>query len=220
MGRLRPVTGQRLFVPGFAVRGTLYAPGLPPGWRALEPPSPRMTGGRLEAYRSWLVEELVRRSGAAELAGHSLGAALAIAAAADRPELVGRLTLFSPAGLPLAKPMADSLVLLVRQALGGLYPPPEVAVTVARTLRAPLATLRLAREAHDLDLSAEARLVAAAGIPSLVVGCESDTLTTPAVCRSIAAALGGAYEQVDGAGHMWMLRDRRTFQAVLSRRAG
>ena len=95
----------RLFVPGLAARGSLYASGLPEGWSALEPPSLGLTGGRFDALREWLVVELQRHGQPATLAGHSLGAALAITAAADRPDLVGRLILFSPAGLPLSKPM-------------------------------------------------------------------------------------------------------------------
>ena len=45
-----------------------------------------------------------------------------------------------------------------------------------------------------------------AGIPVVVVGCSTDTLVTTAHCRAVAAHLGAAYREVDGAGgHMWML---------------
>ena len=151
------------------------------------------------------------------LAGHSLGAALAITAAADRPNLVEKLILFSPAGLPLSKPMQDSLWLLSRQVVQGLYPASEVAAVVGEAIKHPRATHRLAHEAHDLDLRDEMTRVAAAGIPALVVACASDTLTTPAVCQEIAAALGCGCEQVEGAGHMWMLSNWARFRAFLSR---
>ncbi len=151
------------------------------------------------------------------LAGHSLGAALAISATADRPDLVEELILFSPAGLPLSKPMRDSLWLLIRQIVQGLYPAKEVAAVVGETIKHPRATHRLAREAHDLDLRDEMIRVAAAGIPALVVACASDTLTTPAVCRTIAATLGCGCEQIEGAGHMWMLGNWPRFRAFLSR---
>ena len=75
---------------------------------------------------------------------------------------------------------------------------------------------RLAREAHDLDLRDEMARVAAAGIPGLVVACASDTLTTPAICREIASRLGGGYEEIEGAGHMWMLSDRPRFRRLLA----
>jgi pimeloyl-ACP methyl ester carboxylesterase len=78
-----------LFVPGWGAPATLYEPGLPTGWRALEPPS---FGGSLTDYRRWLGLELHRR-GRSPLGGHSMGGALAILAAADSPELVERLVL-------------------------------------------------------------------------------------------------------------------------------
>ncbi len=207
---------RRLFLPGLAARGSLYAPGLPQGWQALDPPLPGKTQGRFHAYRKWLAEELVKHARPVSLAGHSLGAALAIAAAADRPDLIDKLILFSPAGLPLSKPMRDSLWLLIQQVVQGLYPAKEVAAVVGETIKHPRATHRLAREAHELDLSDEMTRVAAAGIPALVVACASDTLTTPAVCQTIAAALGCGCEQVEGAGHMWMLSNWAGFRAFLS----
>jgi pimeloyl-ACP methyl ester carboxylesterase len=205
-----------LFVPGFAVRGSLYRPGLPEGWDALDPPSLGETRGRFRAYRDWLVEELVELGGPVTLAGHSMGGALSICAAADRPDLVERLILFSPSGLPLSKPMRDSFFLLVRQACEGLYPAPEVAAVVGGTIRHPWATYRLARQAHDLDLSEEMSRVQAAEIPTLVVGCGSDTLVTPAICQTIAQKLGASCEQVQGTGHMWMLSDWPAFRAFLT----
>lgn len=205
-----------LFLPGFSARGSLYRPGLPRGWVALDPSLLGNTRGRFQAYRRWLTDDLIRRGRPVSLAGHSMGAALAIAAAADRPDLVKRLILFSPAGLPLSKPFRDSLWLLARHVLEGLYPAREVAATLGETIKRPWATYRLAREAHDLDLSEEMKRVAAAGISSLVVACDSDTLTTPAICQAVAANLGGDYEQVEGAGHMWMLGNWAAFRAFLS----
>jgi pimeloyl-ACP methyl ester carboxylesterase len=211
---------RHLFLPGFAARGSLYTPGLAAGWEAMEPPSLRQTQGRFQAYRHWLLGELVARAGRVVLAGHSIGAALAITAAAERPDLVERLILFSPAGLPLSKRMRDSIYLLARQAVGGLYPATEVAAAVAETFRHPFATYRLAREAHHLDLDAEMRRVAASRVPTLVVGCGSDTLTTPAICEAIAGKLVGEYRQVEGDGHVWMFSDWPGFKAILDARVG
>lgn len=163
----------------------------------------------------WLVEELVSRGRPTTLAGHSLGAALAIAAAADRPDLVERLILLSPAGLPLSKPMHASLALTLKQVAQGLYPPREVVATLGETIKHPRAMHRLSREAHDLDLRAEMTRVAAAAIPAQVIAGADDTLTTPAICRTIASILDCSYEQIDGAGHMWMLTDPARLRAVL-----
>jgi len=206
----------RLFVPGLAARGSLYAPGLPEGWVALNPPTPGEIDGRVDALREWLLAELLRHGRPATLAGHSLGAALAITAAAERPDLVERLILFSPAGLPLSKPMRSSFWLLVKQVVQGLYPAREVGAVVRETITHPSATYRLSRDAHDLDLRNEMTRVAAAGIPAQVVACTSDTLTTPAVCRTVAATLGCGCEEIEGAGHMWMLSDWARFRELLS----
>jgi Mg-chelatase subunit ChlD len=72
-----------LFLPGWGAPAALYEPGLPDAWRALEPPSFAASGGSLEAYRRWLGVEL-SRAGRSPLGGHSMGAALAILAAAAR----------------------------------------------------------------------------------------------------------------------------------------
>jgi pimeloyl-ACP methyl ester carboxylesterase len=216
MRRRRGSSSSGLFLPGLGARGSLYAPGLPADWVVLDHPSLGQTRGRFAAQRAWLVDELARRGQPTTLAGHSLGAALAIAAAADRPDLVEALRLFSPAGLPLSKPIRDSLWLAARQVVQGLFPAREVAATVGETIRHPLAMHRLAREAHDLDLTGELTRVAAAGIPALVVVGATDTLTTPAVCEAIAAALGCPCQQIDGAGHNWMMSDWPRFRALLA----
>jgi hypothetical protein len=83
--------------------------------------------------------------------------------------------------------------------------------------RQPWATYRLAREAHDLDLREEMGRVSAAAIPTLVVGCATDTLTTPAICAGVARRLGGECRQVEGDGHMWMLSNWPEFQGILDR---
>ena len=184
------------------------------GWRSTHRRS-ATTGGRFDALRKWLLAELLPQGLPATIAGHSLGAALAITAAADRPDLVERLILFSPAGLPLSKPMRSSFWLLVKQVVQSLYPAREVGAVVRETIRHPSATYRLSREAHDLDLRDEMTRVAAARIPVQVVACTSDTLTTAAVCQTIAATLGCGYEEIKGAGHMWMLSDWPRFRAFL-----
>jgi pimeloyl-ACP methyl ester carboxylesterase len=198
-----PEQPQRLFLPGWGARGRLYRPGLPADWTALQAPE---LSGSFDTQLGWIVGELDRRSHAVELAGHSMGGALAIAAAAARPDRVSRLVLFSPAGLPLSKQMAKSLAEFARGVALGRYPWAEVASSVSMALRAPRAAYRLARAVHGADLSAEMTAVRDARIPTTVVGCDSDTLVTVAHCRSIAALLGAGYRELTlGGGHMWML---------------
>ena len=115
------MTEQSLFIPGWGAPARLYTPGLPEAWHALELPSFRKTRGELPAYRAWLGEEISGR-GPVALAGHSMGAALALLAAVDRPDLVERLILLSPAGLPLTKPIPSSLFTWVRQVATGRFP--------------------------------------------------------------------------------------------------
>jgi pimeloyl-ACP methyl ester carboxylesterase len=205
-----------LFLPGWGAPAALYAPGLPSGWRALEPPAFAASGGSLSQYRRWLGAELEQR-GAAPLGGHSMGGALAILAAADSPELVERLVLVAPAGLPLSKPIRASLHDFVRQLTSGLYPRAAAARALAAVVRAPRAALGLAREVRALDLRRECARVRAAAIPTLVVGCSTDTLVTPALSRALASALDAEYREltVDG-GHMWMLGERERFAGVFA----
>lgn len=207
---------QSLFVPGWGAPAALYAPALPASWRALEPPSFAASGGTLSAYRRWLSLEL-RTRGRVPLGGHSMGAALAILAAVDMPELVERLVLVAPAGLPLDKPIRKSVRDFARQVAYGIYPRDVAAAAAAAVARAPRAALALAQEVRRLDLRRECARVRAAGIPTLVVGCASDTLVTGDRARMLAAALGAEYRELPlGSGHMWMLAEHERFAAVLS----
>lgn len=205
-----------LFLPGFGAPASLYEPGLPEEWRALEPPSFAASRGSLGAYRRWLGLELSRR-GRSSLGGHSMGGALAILAAAESPELIERLVLVAPAGLPLQKPLPASLVDFLRQAVRGIYPRDAAARALAAVACAPRAALALAREVRALDLRRECARVRAAGIPVLVVGCSSDTLVTRGHAQVLADALGGDYRELTlGGGHMWMLRAHELLAGVLS----
>ena len=192
------------FLPGWGAPAELYVPGLPPGWNPLDPPGFR-GGADLETNARW-VRERLEAEGPAALGGHSMGGALAVLVAAAHPELVSRLILFSPAGLPLTKPMRTSARDFLAQLKGGLYPPVHVARAARELMRAPRSALALARRLRGLDLGAEMTRVRQAGIPVVVVGCATDTLVTTAHCRAAASLLGGAYREVGGpGGHMWML---------------
>jgi len=205
-----------LFLPGWGAPVALYEPGLPADWRALEPPSFAASGGSLSAYSRWLGGEL-RRAGRSPLAGHSMGAALAILAAAESPQLVERLVLVDPAGLPLQKPIAASLLDFLGQCARGSYPRELAARALAAVARAPRAALALANEVRGLDLRRECARVKAAGIPVLVVACTSDTLVTSSHARALADALGADYRELALAGgHMWMLGACDQLARVLS----
>jgi pimeloyl-ACP methyl ester carboxylesterase len=206
-----------LFIPGWNAPARLYVPGLPEEWRALELPSFRKTRGDLSAYRAWLVEEIAV-SGPVALAGHSMGAALSLLAAIDRPDLVERLILLSPAGLPLTKPIPSSLVTWARQVATGRFPLAQVGRSIARAGLAPRSALRLGRFVHQLDLRPELEPFRAKPVPSTVVGCTTDTMTPTSLCRELAALIGAEYGEVDAPdGHIWPITHPELLRAVLSR---
>jgi len=170
----------------------------------LELPSFRASRGRVDAYTTWLADELAARRGPFVLGGHSFGAALAVIAAARGDVDVERLMLVDPAGLPLSKPMHRCLRDFGRQLATGVYPVAPAAHSVASTLAAPRAALRLAREVYALDLRTE--LAAVRGVPCTVLAAGSDTLTPPEHCRAVADLVGGDYQELDVAGgHVWFL---------------
>jgi pimeloyl-ACP methyl ester carboxylesterase len=182
----------------------------------LEQPRFASTAGRLDTFVRHLVAGLETVAEPAIVGGHSMGAAVAVLAAVERPELVDRLVLVSPAGLPLSKPMRGSAAEFVGQLRRGVYPVRIAAVAVADMLRAPRAALRLARAVHGLDITQQLVELRTLGVRCQVIGCASDTLTPVGHCRRLSALVGGSYRELnlDG-GHMWMLYDRRAFVSVL-----
>jgi pimeloyl-ACP methyl ester carboxylesterase len=210
-------TASRVFIPGFAARVGTYAGGLPLGWDALQPPPPSSSGGSLASLRMWAVAEVLDRPGRTLLAGHSMGAALAVLTAASVPEHVAGLVLVAPAGLPLRKPIARSAASLARQLVSGVHTLEDAFTSARELLRAPRGAARLVRSLRRLDLSAQMEQVRAACIPTTVVGCTSDTLVTPGHCRRAAALLGAEYRELDlPGGHVWMLYRPRVLTELLS----
>src|SRR5262245_50049229 len=210
----------RIFLPGFAARPHMYAPCLPDGWEAARTPSPRLTGGSLASLRSWALREAAARQDRVCIAGHSMGAALAILVALARPEQVEELVLVAPAGLPLTKPMTRSVGELVRQVASGTYAFADVVAAAREHAAAPRATARLVRALRRLDLSAQMRKVQTLGIRTTVIGCTTDTLVPPDLSRRAAELLGASYRELDlPGGHIWML-DRPAVLAGLLEQCG
>jgi pimeloyl-ACP methyl ester carboxylesterase len=206
----------RLFVPGWGAPAGLYRRGLPDGWEALELPSFRASRGELGAYRRRLLDELRARPGPATVAGHSLGAALAVLAACDEPARVAALILLAPSGLPLAKPLPASALTFAGQVLRRRYPARELVRAAGRVARAPRAALRLARAGHDLDLTRELEAVGARALPCAVVACTEDRLATPAHCRRVASLAHATFRELsDPGGHIWPVTNPGLLAAVL-----
>jgi pimeloyl-ACP methyl ester carboxylesterase len=213
---LTAVTG--LFLPGWGATAGLYAAGLPDGWEALELPTFRTARGDFLMYRRWVADELLRRQAPVALAGHSMGGALALLAAIDHPELVEKLILVSPAGLPLTKSMRASVVTFARQVVKGRYPLGHFRRVVARAVAAPWSGFQLARTVHQLDVRSELDRYDADRAACTVVACATDRLTPPAHCRELAAVLGAEYREVDASdGHIWPITHPGLLAAELSR---
>jgi pimeloyl-ACP methyl ester carboxylesterase len=209
------VEPEAIFIPGWGARARFYAAGLPDGWVAVDPP-PFRRARSLEAFREWLVRELERQPGPIALAGHSMGAALALRAAADDPATVASLVLFAPAGLPLTKTIARGFGSFARELLAGRFPLRVALEGAAEVMRAPRAALRVGTDVRRLDLTAAMEEVRRAGIPTTIVTAPSDTMVTPAAARRMAELTGGDLIEVPAAGgHLWMFGDWPRFRAVL-----
>ena len=207
-----------LFVPGWGADADLYRRSLPDGWVALEPPCFRRGRGSFERYRRWLLGEVRSRGTPVVLGGHSMGAALSVAVAAEIPEQVGGLLLISPAGLPLTKPIRRSLADFTGQVVRGSYPLRSVLRGTANALAAPRSAAELARRVRALDLSVEMLRVRRNRIPTTVVACVTDTLVTIRHCRDAARLLGAEYRELDlPGGHMWMLEGSGRLRTELAR---
>jgi pimeloyl-ACP methyl ester carboxylesterase len=146
-----------------------------------------------------------------------MGGALGVLAAVDHPESIERLILVSPAGLPLAKPLRGSALTGLGQILRGCYPLGALAQMASNMVSAPRAALTLAREVHDLDLTAELERVCAQGVPCSVVACSGDRLTTCAHCRRVAELVGADYSELEAPdGHIWVVTQPRRLERVLA----
>jgi pimeloyl-ACP methyl ester carboxylesterase len=147
-----------------------------------------------------------------------MGGALSLIAAIDRPDLIQRLILLSPAGLPLTKPIPSSLVTWARQVVTGRFPLAQVGRSIVRTGLAPRSALRLGRFVHQLDLRPELEPFRANPVPCTVVGCTTDTMTPTSHCRELAALIGAEYREVDAPdGHIWPITQPQLLAAELSR---
>ena len=170
-------------------------------------------------YRRWLDVEL-RGRGRSRLAGHSMGAALAILAAADSAG-AGRAARPDRAGGPAAGEADPGEPARLRApgrdaATTRAASPPRAVLAVARAPRA-----RSRRSRRTSASSTCAASAPGSGPPASrrrSIGCVSDTLVTSGAARALAELLGARYEELDlRGGHMWMLADGERFAAVVAR---
>jgi pimeloyl-ACP methyl ester carboxylesterase len=113
----------------------------------------------------------------AHLVGHSMGGYVSTRLAASRPEVVSRLALVAPAGVPAGRSMLGHLFPLL---LAARYATPAFLPMLVRdALRMGPTTLwRAARDLLAADVRADLRKIQA---PTLLVWGENDPLIPPAV---------------------------------------
>ena len=148
----------------------------------------------------------------AHLVGHSMGGYVSVRLAASRPELVRRLVLVAPAGVPAERSMLGHLVpllLAVRHATPAFMP-----VLVRDALRMGPTTLwRAARDLLAEDVRADLRKIEA---PTLLVWGENDPLIPPAVGDLLREEIPNSrLLLVRRAGHVPMFDHPKEFDAAL-----
>jgi pimeloyl-ACP methyl ester carboxylesterase len=207
----------RVFLGGWHASADAYQPGLPPGWTCPEQPGFGETGGFFAAYVDWALRLVRAAGGAAHIAGHSLGGAIAIAVAAREPGRVARVTGFAPAGVPWSSGALRAAARdMIGNGLGRRRAPRAGSRSVPAALEDPRAALRLARTLERLDLRHELERVRAAGTELLVVGARGDRVAEPEACRRIAELGGGRYvEDAAGRDHLWVMTDPCRLAAFL-----
>jgi pimeloyl-ACP methyl ester carboxylesterase len=148
----------------------------------------------------------------AHLVGHSMGGYASVRLAASRPELVRRLVLVAPAGVPAERSMLGHLVpllLTVRHAT-----PAFLAVLVQEALRmGPMTLWRVARDLLAEDVRGDLRNIEA---PTLLVWGENDPLIPPAVGDLFREEISNSrLLLLQRAGHVPMFDQPKEFDAAL-----
>jgi pimeloyl-ACP methyl ester carboxylesterase len=157
--------------------------------------------------------ELLAPLAPVQLVGHSLGGLVAVRVAARRPELVARLALVAPAGVPPGHGPLGYALPLARELAGSS--PGFLRQLVLDAARAgPVTLLRSAWELLGEDVRGE---LAAVRAPTLLLWGERDALVPAAHAAAYAAGIPHArVELIPGAAHVPMVeRPAETAEALL-----
>ena len=196
-------------VPAIAERHRIYLVDLP-GFGTMRSLRRRFVLAETATWLSeWMEAAGLER---AHLVGHSMGGYVSVRLAASRPELVRRLVLIAPAGVPAERSMIGHLVpllLAVRYATPAFIP-----VLVRDALRmGPSTLLRTARDLLAEDIRGDLRNVEA---PTLLVWGENDPLIPPAVGDLLREEIPNSrLLLLRRAGHVPMFDQPKEFDAAL-----
>jgi len=157
--------------------------------------------------------------GRVAVVGHAMGAGVALVAAADRPEFVGRLVLVTPPCFPSTRPLSERLVLmpwigppLFRSPLGGSTLRRHGASSSSSSSND--ATYLMLRRAADPS-TLEAR-VTRVRCPTLVVWGRDDEVSPWTHGTRLAREIGGARLEILECGHDPVAERPAAFEALLS----
>jgi pimeloyl-ACP methyl ester carboxylesterase len=137
----------------------------------------------------------------AHIVGHSMGGFIALRLAATRSQMVKRLVLIAPAGVPGGRSLLGYAWPLL-QAIPRMAPRflPRLALDTLRS--GPFTVLRAARDLLRQDIVRDAGSVHA---PTLILCGEHDTLIPPSACHILRATLPNARLLIlEGANHVPM----------------
>lgn len=161
---------------------------------------------------AWLADFVAAETGRAHVVGHSLGGLVAAQVAARRPELVDRLVLAAPTGVPSRRPVVGYARPLVDALLTA--PPTFLRTLAGDALRAgPEALVRGALYATREDARADAGAIRAA---TLLVWGDRDPLVPFRLADAWREAIPTArLEVLHGVGHVPMVDAPGAFAAAV-----
>ncbi len=148
----------------------------------------------------------------AHLVGHSMGGYICLQLATQQPEVVRRLVLVSPAGVPAGRSLLGHLVpllLTARYAARSFLP--VLAYDAVRT--GPVTLLRVARDLLAEDVRENLHFIEA---PTLLIWGEKDPLISPSAGDLLQKEIpGSSLILLKNAGHVPMFERPREFNAAL-----
>lgn len=228
-------TYRRALKPLVAGGLRVYAPALP-GFGGT-PALPRDEFS-LAGYSRW-VAAFMREVGLTEpvtLVGHSFGGGVAIKAAHDWPELVGRLVLVNSIGGSTwiddgtqRRPMSERSVwdwglhlradtLSLRQLTHVV--PVIASDAVPNVLRQPRVVWRVGQLARTADLAAELEQLRARRLPVVILWGREDSVLPVATLDSLRVALGEPTVHLLEGSHSWLLSNPTRFAELITNVVG